>query len=236
MSVGPRKLTLVTPLFLIGAGALAAQSPAAPTTPAPASSRCLVGSTALRTATGGVLGAWIGLVAHKIAVSDWNDVSHTAEGHRALNRSMITGAVVGGVIGSLIHVGNPCAGGMPYTQKARVGREPLFASEIDRAGVTGTVYDALFTLRRNWLNTRGIQALTEGAETLVLSAKDTITLQGSPRLTVYLDNAKLGTVDELRTLPIMGVTSVRYFEPAEATMRWGAGNTHGAIQVLTSEP
>jgi hypothetical protein len=229
------KAALIAPLLLAGAGTLAAQGPVHELPPAPASTSCLLGSTALRTATGGVLGAWIGLVTHKIVVSDWNDVSHTAAGHRALNRSMFIGAASGAILGAMLHVGHSCTGSVS-SQKPRFGREPLYASEISRAGVSGTVYDALFALRRNWLNLRGIQALTEGAESLVFAPGDTITITGAPRLTVYLDNAKLGSVDQLKTLPILGITSVRYYEPAEATMRWGPGNTHGAIQVLTSEP
>ena len=54
-------------------------------------------------------------------------------------------------------------------------------------------------------------------------------------MVVYLDNIKLGTISELRRLPIVGVTSIRYYEPAEANYLWGTGHTHGAIQVLTVE-
>ena len=61
-----------------------------------------------------------------------------------------------------------------------------------------------------------------------------IELDGEPRLMVYLDNAKLGSVEQLRTLPIGGVVAVRYFTGSEATYRWGAGHGHGVIQVLTS--
>lgn len=229
------RVLLATSLLTAGSGVLAAQGPVPGAQLDQVSTRCLVGSAALRTATGGILGGWVGFVAGKIRVSDWNEAAHTPEGHRAVNRAAMTGAAIGAVVGAIVHVGKPC-GGATAVQRARLGREPLYVSEITKAGVTGTVYDALRTLRPNWLNLRGVQALTEGAETFTFADGQSVTLTGAPRLTVYLDNAKLGSIDELRTLAVIGITSVRYYEPAEATMRWGAGNTHGAIQVLTSEP
>jgi hypothetical protein len=51
---------------------------------------------------------------------------------------------------------------------------------------------------------------------------------------VYLDDAKLGSVDQLRELPVVGVNQVRYYDGAEATYKWGAGHIHGAIQVVTT--
>jgi hypothetical protein len=56
---------------------------------------------------------------------------------------------------------------------------------------------------------------------------------GEPNLIIYLDNARLGTTSQLRSLPVAGVIGIRYYNGAEATYRWGAGHQHGAIQVLT---
>jgi hypothetical protein len=148
------------------------------------------------------------------------------------NRTTIGGAVVGMALGSLLKVGGSCRPREVRLPVARVGREPITQEEITRAGHSGNVYDLIYGLRRNWLNLRGTDALTEGPETLVADGQE-INLVGAPRLAVYLDNARLGSVDELRSLPVAGVVSVRFYDGPDATYRWGAGHKNGAIQVLT---
>src|SRR5689334_11379373 len=71
---------------------------------APGPSSCLMGSRALRTTTGAVLGGWIGFVVAKIRMSDWNDASHSAAGNRLRNQMTIGGVVLGAVGASLVRV------------------------------------------------------------------------------------------------------------------------------------
>lgn len=224
-------------LLVVAAPALAAQGPPAPGTPVPtgASTKCMVGHTALRAATGGAIGAWLGFVAAKIHYSDWNDASHTSSAARGRMTATLTGAAVGMVAGALFRPTATCsaAATTPAVEGVRLSRMAITTDEIQRSGLNGNVYDLIYSLRRNWLNLRGVDALTEGYETLRIEGQD-VTLAGKPRLAVYLDNAHLDSVDELRTLPIAGVTGIRFYDAAEATLRWGTGNTHGAIQVLTT--
>ncbi len=223
-------------LLVVAAPALAAQSTPAGVTPAPstASTKCLVGHTAIRAATGGAIGAWIGFVAAKIHYSDWNDASHTSSAARGRNTATLTGAALGMIAGALFRPSSACTPQLKSTvEGVRMSRAPITAAEIEKSGLNGNVYDLIYSLRRTWLNLRGVDALTEGYETLRLEGQD-ITLAGKPRLAVYLDNARLESVDELRTLSIIGVTAVKYYEAGEATVRWGTGNTHGAIQVVTT--
>ncbi len=221
-------------LLVVAAPALAAQSAPAGVTPAPttASTKCLAGHTAIRAATGGAIGAWIGFVAAKIHYSDWNDASHTSSAARGRNTATLTGAALGMIAGALFRPGSACTP-QSTVEGVRMSRAPITIAEIQKSGLNGNVYDLIYSLRRNWLNLRGVDALTEGYETLRIEGQD-ITLAGKPRLAVYLDNARLDSVDELRTLPIAGITGVKYYEAAEATMRWGTGNMHGAIQVVTT--
>jgi len=53
---------------------------------------------------------------------------------------------------------------------------------------------------------------------------------------VYLDDRLLGGVATLRDIPSNQVIEVRYFGAAQAQMRWGAGNSAGAILVRTGSP
>lgn len=222
-------------LSAVLASGVSAQGPAV-TTAAPGSSgshRCLFGSSVVRAATGGVLGGWIGFVAAKIKMSDWNDASHSAAGTRTRNQMTVGGAVLGAVAASLIRVNKNCVATPSAPIARRLGRQPITAEEIARAGVNGNVYDVVYTLRRNWLNLRGLNSGNEGIHAVMSAADTTVAVGGEPQLVVYLDNMKLGTASELKRLPIVGVTSIRYYDPAEANYLWGTGHTHGAIQVVT---
>jgi hypothetical protein len=230
--VTPRRIATVG--LVLWAPGLLAQGPPIAGTPSPMPSRsCTVGHTALRAGVGGFLGAWVGFVGAKIKMSDWNSASHTPEGQRTRVVYTISGAAIGATIGALLHSSGSC-GAAPGLPGARLGREWITPTDIAKSGQTGNVYDLVYSLRRNWLNLRGTNGLSEGPETVNIGGQD-VTLNGAPELAVYLDNARLGNVDALRTVPVAGITGVRYYDPAEATMRWGAGNTHGAIQVTTTD-
>lgn len=217
------------------AGRALAQGPAVPVDRSGAgSTRCFLGSRAVRAATGGVLGGWLGFVAAKIKMSDWNEASRSASAARTRNGMTIGGLVLGAVGASLIHVNKNCTARVPARAAQRSGRQPITADEIAHAGVSGNVYDVVYSLRRNWLNLRGLNSGTEATRVVTVNDAEVV-VQGEPQLVVYLDNIKLGTISELRRLPIVGVTSIRYYEPAEANYLWGTGHTHGAIQVLTVE-
>jgi hypothetical protein len=200
----------------------------------PGPSRCLMGSTAVRATTGAVLGGWLGFVAAKIRMSDWSDASHSAAGNRLRNQMTIGGVILGAVSASLLHVNKNCTATATPTSSPRAGRQPITADEIARAGLNGSVYDVVYSLRRNWLNTRGLNSGNESVHIVVVKDSQVVA-DGEPQLVVYLDNLKLGTLNELKRLPIVGVTSIRYYDPAEANYLWGMGHTHGAIQVMTVE-
>jgi hypothetical protein len=198
-----------------------------------------VRNTALSGVAGGAIGAWLGFFTAKVKVSDWDDAARGPAAHRMKNRYTIAGAALGLAAGTLLHArsacGAPAAGQIPATTSPRVAHQPITLEEITRSAGSGSVYELIHALRPNWLNLRGIDALTEGPEILQIDGQQ-VDLEGQPRLTVYLNLAKLGSVNELKQLPIAGVQAIRYFTGAEATYRWGAGNSHGAIQVLTGEP
>lgn len=189
------------------------------------------GSRIVRSLVGGTIGGWLGFVGAKVKLSDWEESSHSASATRMRNQATIGGAVVGAAVGALIRVGNhSCKTPAPDT---RMGREMITKDEITRSGQTGTVYDLVYAVRRNWLNMRGTDVLTEGPETFNLDGKE-VTLYFDPRLSAFIDNTKLGSVEELKKISVAGIQGVRYFDGPQATYRWGAGNQHGAIEVLTT--
>jgi hypothetical protein len=201
--------------------------------PASGARNCTTSGSLARLAAGSAVGGWLGFVVAKIRISDWDDAARGPDAHRLQTRATVSGAVIGAAITGLLLHTRSCTGGLPATRPVRAGREPITQAEIERAGVSGNVYDLVYALRRPWLNTRGTDALTEGPLNLTVDG-ETYVLQGESRLMVYLDDAKLGSVDQLRELPVVGVNQVRYYDGAEATYKWGAGHIHGAIQVVTT--
>lgn len=223
--VGGIALALVPSLGL--GGTLAAQAAPSSTT------HCFLGTRLLRSVIGGGLGGWVGFVAVKIKLSDWVDANRGGAANRQRIQATAIGAAVGATVGALLpqRCGNPS---VPTPGDVRSGmNQPITAEEITRSGLNGTVYDIVYTLRRSWLNTKGLNDFTETPHAFTEPNGEILVTPGEPQLIVYLDNMRLGTISELHNIPAAGVLGVRYYTPAEATYRWGAGHTHGAIQVLT---
>src|SRR5262245_32456783 len=143
---------------------IGAQEPVpAPTAPL-ANHSCSIsaGKRALRSVGGATLGAWLGFVVAKIKLSDWNDGSHAASAIRQRNRAVAAGAVVGAILGAVpFHTASCAAPSVPLTNtpRARQATRPISAEEIAKSGVNGTVYDVVYSLRRNWLNLRGVETI-----------------------------------------------------------------------------
>lgn len=200
--------------------------------PAATGGHCLMGNRLVRGVGGATLGAWLGFVTVKIKLSDWNDGSRTGAANRIRNQATIGGAALGALVGVLVPHGGCGQSSLGDGQTPRPLRQPIMADEIRRSGVSGTAYDVVYTLRRSWLNDRGVEDMTE-APRVVTDGDQALTIPGEPRLIVYLDNMRMGTIGELHNLPSTGVIAIRYYDPTQANLRWGTGHTHGAIQVLT---
>ena len=79
-----------------------------------------------------------------------------------------------------------------------------------------TAFDAIESLRSNWLKTRG-----------------TDSFQSPSQVRVYLDNVSLGDTASLRTIAINTIVYIRYFDGIAATARWGLDHGAGVIYVST---
>ena len=98
-------------------------------------------------------------------------------------------------------------------------RDPnlLTKEEIATAHVSNA-YDAISALRPSFLRYRGQTTIT-GSDT------------GYPR--VYLDRQAYGDLASLKNLEVGNIRSIRYYNAAEASTRFGLGNASGAIEVTT---
>ena len=98
---------------------------------------------------------------------------------------------------------------------APLDAERLSQEEMLREHFTN-VYDAVAALRSAWLTVRG-----------------TDSFQQTSQIWVYYDGTRLGGVDEMRSVIVSSVASLRHYNGVDATMRWGVGHSAGAIQILS---
>ena len=84
--------------------------------------------------------------------------------------------------------------------------------------VIATISPKMFTAH-GAATTRGDQPPTPGRQALPV--------------VVYVDNVKVGPVEELKTLGKVDVKEIRYLSPRVATDRWGEGHPGGVIYVTT---
>jgi hypothetical protein len=80
------------------------------------------------------------------------------------------------------------------------------------------VYDAVVSLRSAWLTVRGTDSFTQTSQ-----------------VWVYYDQTRLGSVEEMRSVLVGSVVSVRHYNGVDATMRWGVGHSAGAIEILSHQ-
>jgi len=81
------------------------------------------------------------------------------------------------------------------------------------------LFEAVQTLRSNWLNDRGPDSFVTPS-----------------RIWVYLDNTRVGGVQSLAQISTRYVSSVQKLNGVDATARWGIGHGAGAISVMTWPP
>ena len=135
----------------------------------------------------------------------------------------IGGALIGALGASLVHVNKNCVAAAPTPRGAERGQIHDHADEIARSGLSGSVYDVVYSLRRTWLNLRGLNSGSEGIHSVLTTADTAAVVGGEPQLVVYLDNVKLGTVSELMRLSTAGVTSIRYYDASRGQLSLGHG-------------
>lgn len=97
----------------------------------------------------------------------------------------------------------------------------ITAEEIAAANVSDA-YDAVRKLRVRWLQSRGFAS----------SEQQPGDNSVEPLPVAYLDDVRLGSIDELQGVPVEDVLEIRYLRPSEATQRWGSGHQNGVIQVV----
>lgn len=105
-----------------------------------------------------------------------------------------------------------CASG--GTRGAPVRRPNMITDEQIRATNHSTAYDVVRSLRPNWLHTRGPDSFTNPGQ-----------------IQVYLNDMRLGGVEQLRSLPTSGIAFIQWYDGISAAGRWGLDHGNGVIYV-----
>ena len=200
--------------------------------PANATRSQSVARHSLHALAGAVLGAGIGYFTSHVVYNDWdkaNDLSYASQ-RRTYS---LSGAAVGALAGLIVGSSEPApvgpAGLLPTGGRGE--RDRISMQEISESGASNA-YQLVQSLRPNWLVTRGTQRMTEQG-VLTGTAEAPVARPGLPQIMAYLGQAQLGGAEQLQKIPAVEVESIEWLSAADATLRFGAGHTHGAILVQT---
>jgi hypothetical protein len=130
--------------------------------------------------------------------------------HRLLSLALVlTAAACGGANSAST---GTAAAGRAETQSSRISFE-----EIQQRGQYSNLYDVVEHLRPRWLRSQG---------------PDTFTGEQG-QVQVHMNGNLLGSVDVLRRMSPVGVTSLEWVPPIQAAAQFGLNHSHGAIIVST---
>jgi hypothetical protein len=104
----------------------------------------------------------------------------------------------------------------PTADLRRRDRQVLLRDEI-RATQFTNLYDVVLALRANWLRIRAGDSFEK-----------------STPIQLYLDAQRLQGVEEMRTMNLANIASVRFLDPIQASARYGLDHGAGAILVTTA--
>jgi hypothetical protein len=224
--------SVFAPAALPAAGPAEAALPLPPPLPAPAPRQRshAAARSFLHTLGGAVVGGWLGLVTSQVVRSDWDKKSNEeVAGHRA--GFAIGGALFGGAGGLFIGT-RPSSDLRASLRQARRGEQEVISLEEIQAASASNVFELVQRIHPEWLRERGTQSFSEG-DKVQGDIQGTTVTPGLPTILVYQDNARMGGLDALRSIPIADVGSVQFLNAAQATYRFGIGHAHGVILLTT---
>ncbi len=172
---------------------------------------------------GAALGAGMGYFASQLASGDWDD--------GRINRHRREWAFVGGSVGLAAGFTFPFLGrGVSIAPHVSSNPRMTITAREMAESAANTAYEAVRLLRPNWLATRRPDLFADPTCAPLERVCEPIQVEV---LKVYLDGHRLGGTETLTEINARNIEAIRYFNPAEAVARWGAGHGHGAILVTT---
>jgi hypothetical protein len=96
-------------------------------------------------------------------------------------------------------------------------RNLLLSGEIERTSAVNA-YDAVRQRRPEWLRRRGRSSIQNATADV---------------LVIYLDGARLGSPQTLRSIAAGSILEIRHLDGPDATTRFGTGHAGGALLIRT---
>jgi hypothetical protein len=114
-----------------------------------------------------------------------------------------------------------CASGSAAPGAPREDRNKITAQQLARI-TADNAYEAVRLLQPQWLEARGATTISGPPAS------------GPPTTAVvFIDGARLGDLEHLRSVQINSVSEIRYLTAGEASNRYGVGLPRGVIEVIT---
>ena len=96
-------------------------------------------------------------------------------------------------------------------------RNRITGVQLTSAAV-GNAYEAILNLQPQWLESRGSRSITDMTPATAI---------------VFLDGARAGGLEFLRSVPINTLAEIRFLPPGEASARYGMGLPRGVIDLIS---
>jgi hypothetical protein len=209
----------------------ATTAPATPRSPADAESSGLTWKQIAHRVGGALVGGWLGYVGAQVVRSDWD--KETNGTFRDQRFSWAAAGAVVGVLGSHLFRST----GSPGQRPSRVGDAPKMGSYLGteeiRDSKARNAYELIYNLRMHWLVTRGANSVAESPRGEAHGDFVINVVPGRDKILVYLDDVHVGGVESMREVSADLLTSARFLDAREATLRYGGGHAHGAILLST---
>ena len=110
----------------------------------------------------------------------------------------------------------PVAAACASTGAGGANRDVITAAQI--AGTQAqNVHEAIERLQPQWLTNRGATSLTDPTPT---------------EASVFMDGMQVGTIEYLKTVPVIDIAELRYFPAGPASARFGMGHQRGVIEIV----
>lgn len=169
---------------------------------------------------------------------------------KLIERCIAVGAVVVSLAASAHRVDAQATFENAKPAKPQKPSADLITAEQLKAGSFPDVYQAIESLRGNWLRARNLnppggtlvnpnttsptsRTTTGGAPATGLGAGGTGMPRDASGIQVYLDGTRLGGIETLKGIPVNTVYSIRRISGTDAQARYGIGHSDGVLFIST---
>lgn len=180
---------------------------------------------------GALVGSWLGYFSAQVVRSDWDKDTNASFQDQRYSWAA-AGAVVGLLGSHLIGTTRSPADPAVRSRTEAPKSGAFIAVEEIRESDARTAWELIYNRRSHWLITRGENSVAETARGETRGDIIYVT-PGRDKIIVYMDDVRIGGVEEMRDISADMLTSVRFLDTREATMRYGGGHAHGAILLST---